>query len=66
MQLLDAPLAIVDPETAIPPAIQALTGISNDMVAGAPTFAELARELHQRLAGRVVVARTLCAVELSA
>ena len=91
MQLLDAPLAIVDlettganaswdriteialieidgggisgewstlvnPQTAIPPAIQALTGITNDMVAHAPTFAELARGLHERLAGRVVVA----------
>jgi DNA polymerase-3 subunit epsilon len=91
MQLLDAPLAIVDlettgasaswdriteiavievdggeisgewstlvnPQTAIPPAIQALTGITNDMVADAPTFAELARDLHERLAGRVVVA----------
>jgi len=91
MQLLDAPLAIVDlettgahplhdrvteiavvevsagevasewstlvnPETTIPPAIQALTGITNDMVAGAPTFGELAAELHERLAGRVFVA----------
>ena len=91
MQLLDAPLAIVDlettganaswdriteialievegdeisgewstlvnPESAIPPAIQALTGITDDMVAGAPTFAELARALHARLAGRVLVA----------
>ena len=91
MQLLDAPLAIVDlettganaswdrvteiavievdggelsgewstlvnPETTIPPAIQALTGITNDMVAGAPTFGALSRELHERLAGRVVVA----------
>lgn len=91
MQLLDAPLAIVDlettganaswdriteiavievedgevsgewstlvnPETPIPPAIQALTGITNDMVESAPTFATLARDLHERLAGRVVVA----------
>jgi DNA polymerase III subunit epsilon len=47
---------LVDPETTIPPAIQALTGISNDMVAGAPTFGQLARDLHERLAGRVVVA----------
>jgi DNA polymerase-3 subunit epsilon len=91
MQLLDAPLAIVDlettgahpvhdrvtevavievedgevrgewstlvnPECAIPGAIQALTGITNDMVAGAPTFGRLAQDLHERLAGRVLVA----------
>ncbi len=91
MQLLDAPLAIVDlettgahpahhriteiavievdegevtgewstlvnPGTSIPGAIQALTGISNDMVASAPSFGALARELHARLAGRVLVA----------
>jgi DNA polymerase-3 subunit epsilon len=91
MQLLDAPLAIVDlettgahpvhdrvteiavievdagevtgewstlvnPETTIPAAIQALTGITNDMVAGAPRFGVLAAELQERLAGRVLVA----------
>jgi DNA polymerase-3 subunit epsilon len=47
---------LVNPQTAIPPAIQALTGITNEMVAGAPTFEELAEALHERLAGRVFVA----------
>ncbi|MDH5578869.1 MAG: exonuclease domain-containing protein [Betaproteobacteria bacterium] len=47
---------LVNPETAIPGAIQALTGITNDMVADAPTFGRLAQELHERLAGRVLVA----------
>lgn len=47
---------LVNPECAIPGAIQALTGITNDMVAGAPTFGRLAAELHERLAGRVLVA----------
>jgi DNA polymerase-3 subunit epsilon len=47
---------LVNPGTPIPPAIQALTGITDAMVARAPRFAELARALHERLAGRVLVA----------
>jgi DNA polymerase-3 subunit epsilon len=47
---------LVNPGTSIPPAIQALTGITNDMVADAPAFGDLAQELFERLAGRVFVA----------
>ncbi|MBS0336370.1 MAG: hypothetical protein JSS40_06090 [Proteobacteria bacterium] len=47
---------LVNPGTSIPPAIQALTGITNAMVAGAPSFAELAGDLYERLEGRIVVA----------
>jgi len=47
---------LVNPGTAIPAAIQALTGITNEMVADAPRFETLAEDLHARLAGRVFVA----------
>jgi DNA polymerase-3 subunit epsilon len=47
---------LVNPGAAIPAPIQALTGITNEMVASAPSFAELAGALYERLAGRVFVA----------
>jgi len=47
---------LVDPGVPIPPAIVALTGITDAMVAGAPTFPSVARELAQRLDGAVFVA----------
>ena len=47
---------LVNPGTRIPPAIQALTGITNGMVADAPAFEDLAPDLFERLAGRVFVA----------
>ena len=47
---------LVDPGVAIPPPIQALTGIDNAMVRGAPTFETIAEELGRRLQGWVLVA----------
>ena len=47
---------LVNPGGGIPSPIQALTGITNEMVAAAPRFADLAAALHERLAGRVFVA----------
>jgi DNA polymerase-3 subunit epsilon len=47
---------LVNPGAAIPAPIQALTGITNEMVAAAPSFAQLAGDLYERLAGRLFVA----------
>jgi DNA polymerase-3 subunit epsilon len=48
--------SLVNPECTIPVEIQALTGITDKMVANAPTFAKLSREILLRLEGRVFVA----------
>ncbi|MGA1083561.1 MAG: PolC-type DNA polymerase III, partial [Burkholderiaceae bacterium] len=48
--------SLVNPHQTIPSFIENLTGISNDMVAQAPSFDELAPEVRRRLQGRVFVA----------
>ncbi|MBI2277871.1 MAG: 3'-5' exoribonuclease [Dechloromonas sp.] len=47
---------LVNPGTRIPPFIEQLTGISNEMVADAPIFAEVAKETLRRLEGRLFIA----------
>ncbi|MGH8679630.1 MAG: exonuclease domain-containing protein, partial [Burkholderiales bacterium] len=47
---------LVNPQRRIPPGIQTLNGITDAMVEAAPTFEELAADLHRRLEGKVLVA----------
>ena len=47
---------LVNPGTLIPAQIEAFTGITNQMVAAAPRFEDVHRELLVRLAGRTFVA----------
>jgi len=47
---------LVNPQRSIPAGVQALTGITNAMVAHAPTFERIAGDVTQRIAGCVMVA----------
>ena len=55
-ELADEWSSLVNPECPIPPYIEAFTGISNQMVAGAPRFAEIADVVRQKTQGAVFVA----------
>jgi len=47
---------LVNPGMPVPSEIQTLTGITREMLAEAPRFADFASELHERLDGRVFIA----------
>ena len=54
--LLEEWSSLVNPECAISPYIEAFTGISSEMVADAPRFAELAAAVFEKLRGAVFIA----------
>ena len=51
--------SLVRPVRTIPYYIQVLTGISNEMVAEAPSFEELAPQLFELLNGKIFVAHNV-------
>lgn len=55
-QIVDEYESLVHPGRAVPPMITALTGITTDMITGAPFFEHVADEIADRLRGRVFVA----------
>jgi len=48
--------SLVNPEVPIPSNIESFTGISNEMVRGAPTFADISATVFEKLSGAVFVA----------
>lgn len=51
--------SLIDPQKMIPGFITGLTGIDSHMLEGAPTFSEVAEELHDFLKGNVFVAHNV-------
>src|SRR6188474_2326602 len=54
--VIDQYQTLINPERSIPPYISTLTGITDDMVADAPLFCEVAKEIVLRTEGAVFVA----------
>lgn len=59
LKVVDAYETLVNPRQNIPEYIQALTGISNDMVTDAPVFEEVAEKIYDLLYDKVFVAHNV-------
>ena len=58
-KIVDSFISLVNPESNIPPFITNLTGITNDMVAGAPRFYEIAKRVVELTENAVFVAHSV-------
>lgn len=58
-RVVDEYQTLINPEQGIPGGITTLTGISNHMVADAPKFFEVAKEIHLMLEGNIFVAHNV-------
>jgi len=57
--ILDSYTTLVNPLQPIPLFIEKLTGISDEMVSNAPTFSEVAKEVHDLLQDKIFVAHNV-------
>lgn len=57
--VVDRFVSLINPQRPIPLYIQAMTGITDEMVADSPTFDNLAAEIHGWLNGRVFIAHNV-------
>ncbi len=58
-QIIDKYTTLINPLATIPASIQSLTGIDNQMVAQAPTFAQVANTIYHYLQGKTFVAHNV-------
>ncbi len=58
-KVIDSFISLIDPESYIPPFITQLTGISNDMVVGAPKFYEVAKKILEITKDAIFVAHSV-------
>lgn len=56
LSVVDEFQTLINPECTIPPFITRMTGITNEMVAGAPKFYEVAKQIVQITEGKIFVA----------
>ena len=58
-RVIDSFESLINPQRPIPPTVSRLTDITDEMVAGAPTFNQVAEPLRQALEGAVFVAHNV-------
>lgn len=59
VSVIDAYETLIDPQRGIPISIQSLTGITDDMLWGSPTFDKVAHQIYDLLQGRIFVAHNV-------
>jgi DNA polymerase-3 subunit epsilon len=57
--VIDSYETLIDPQRSIPYYIQTLTGIDEDMIRAAPTFAQVAHKIYELLSGCIFVAHNV-------